>query len=133
MIRHADPLNCEASISALVAGVVTANADFYVRNHFEIPTIDPSTWRLQLGGLVRRPLSLSLQDLQRMPSATEIVTLECAGNGRSMLHPAVEGEQWAWAPSAPPSGLAFRSSKSLIWPESNCERASCSFGAPMPG
>ncbi len=94
MIRHADPLNCEASTSALVAGVVTPNADFYVRNHFEIPTIDPSSWRIKVHGLVQRPLSLSLQDLQRMSSATEVVTLECAGNGRSMLHPAVEREQW---------------------------------------
>jgi DMSO/TMAO reductase YedYZ molybdopterin-dependent catalytic subunit len=29
-----------------------------------------------------------------MPSATAVVTLECAGNGRSRLEPPVSGEQW---------------------------------------
>jgi DMSO/TMAO reductase YedYZ molybdopterin-dependent catalytic subunit len=29
-----------------------------------------------------------------MPSQTEFVTLECAGNGRSLLNPRVNGEQW---------------------------------------
>lgn len=92
-VRHADPLNCEASI-AVLGGVTTPNADFYVRNHFQIPSLDPTSWRLRVGGLVQRPLSLSLQDLQRMRSETQIVTMECAGNGRSQLNPPVEGEQW---------------------------------------
>jgi DMSO/TMAO reductase YedYZ molybdopterin-dependent catalytic subunit len=30
----------------------------------------------------------------KMPSQTEFVTLECAGNGRSLLNPRVNGEQW---------------------------------------
>ena len=29
-----------------------------------------------------------------MPAQTHIVTLECAGNRRSMLDPPAEGEQW---------------------------------------
>lgn len=92
-VRHADPLNCEASIAAL-AGVTTPNADFYVRNHFEIPKLGSPSWRLHVGGFVQRPLSLGLQDLERMRSETRVVTLECAGNGRSQLNPPVEGEQW---------------------------------------
>ena len=94
VVHHTDPLNCEAPIGAL-GGVITPNADFYVRNHFQIPSLDPSTWRLQVGGLVRRPLSLALTDLRNMRSETQVVTLECAGNGRSMLNPPVEGEQWS--------------------------------------
>jgi len=30
-----------------------------------------------------------------MPSQTQFVTLECAGNGRSLLNPPVNGEQWS--------------------------------------
>jgi DMSO/TMAO reductase YedYZ molybdopterin-dependent catalytic subunit len=30
----------------------------------------------------------------KMPSQTRFVTLECAGNGRSLLDPRVTGEQW---------------------------------------
>jgi len=94
VVHRAHPLNGETSIPALVGGVVTPNQQFYVRNHFEIPDLDSSTWRLDVGGLVERPLSLSLRDLHTMPSRTLVVTLECAGNGRSMLTPPVEGEQW---------------------------------------
>ncbi len=94
LVHRAHPLNCETSIPALIGGVVMPNAHFYVRNHFQIPDLDPSTWRLEVGGLVERPLSLSLRDLDNMRSHTLVVTLECAGNGRSLLDPAVEGEQW---------------------------------------
>jgi DMSO/TMAO reductase YedYZ molybdopterin-dependent catalytic subunit len=94
VVHRAHPLNCETSIPQLIGGVVMPNAHFYVRNHFQIPLLDPTIWRLEVGGLVERPLSLSLQDLHRMPSQSLAVTLECAGNGRALLAPAVEGEQW---------------------------------------
>jgi DMSO/TMAO reductase YedYZ molybdopterin-dependent catalytic subunit len=70
------------------------NAHFYVRNHFQLPDLDPSVWRLQVGGHVERALSLTLHDVQRLPSQSLIVTLECAGNGRALLAPKVDGEQW---------------------------------------
>jgi DMSO/TMAO reductase YedYZ molybdopterin-dependent catalytic subunit len=94
VVHRAHPLNCETSIPALIGGVVMPNAHFYVRNHFQIPSLDASTWRLGVGGLVERPLSLSLRDLTRMRSETLVVTLECAGNGRSLLEPPVAGEKW---------------------------------------
>jgi len=94
VVHRAHPLNCETSIPALIGGVVMPNAHFYVRNHFQIPMLDPSTWRLEVGGLVERPLSLRLRDLSNMRSETRVVTLECAGNGRSLLHPQVAGEKW---------------------------------------
>ena len=94
VVHRAHPLNCETSIPALIGGVVMPNAHFYARNHFHIPIIDPSTWRLEVGGLVDRPLRLSLRDLGNMRSETRVVTLECAGNGRALLTPPVEGEKW---------------------------------------
>jgi len=94
VVHRAHPLNCETSIRALIGGVVMPNAHFYVRNHFQVPMLDLSTWRLRVGGLVHRPLSLSLRDLKNMRSETRVVTLECAGNGRSLLQPQVEGEKW---------------------------------------
>ena len=94
VVHRAHPLNGETSIPALVGGVVMPNAHFYVRNHFQIPALDPATWRLQVGGLVERPSSLTLRALKNLPSHTLVVTLECAGNGRSLLDPPVEGERW---------------------------------------
>jgi DMSO/TMAO reductase YedYZ molybdopterin-dependent catalytic subunit len=70
------------------------NMHFYVRNHFHVPRLDAEAWRLSVDGCVERPLSLSLRQLRTMRTATAVLTLECAGNGRSMLHPPVDGEKW---------------------------------------
>jgi DMSO/TMAO reductase YedYZ molybdopterin-dependent catalytic subunit/rhodanese-related sulfurtransferase len=94
VVHSARPLNCETSIPALIGGVVMPNARFYVRNHFETPHLDPVSWRLEVKGLVERPVRLSLRDLHNMHSETLVATLECAGNGRSGFDPPADGEQW---------------------------------------
>ena len=38
--------------------------------HFDIPEVDPTTWRLAIGGHVERPLELTLDDIRRRPSVT---------------------------------------------------------------
>ncbi len=47
-----------------------------------------------IGGLVERPLSFTVRDLQNMRSKTQVVTLECAGNGRALFKRRTEGEKW---------------------------------------
>src|SRR5262249_43171910 len=94
VVHRAHPLNCETSVRDLIGGVVMPNARFYVRNHFQIPALDAAAWRLAVGGLVERPLHLGLRDLQNLRSQTMVVTLECAGNGRSGFDPAAPGEKW---------------------------------------
>jgi DMSO/TMAO reductase YedYZ molybdopterin-dependent catalytic subunit len=42
-----------------------------------LPTIDPVSYRLQVEGLVERPLSLSLADLRAMPRARQISDFHC--------------------------------------------------------
>jgi DMSO/TMAO reductase YedYZ molybdopterin-dependent catalytic subunit len=93
VIHRAHPLNGETSIPSLL-GVIMPNARFYVRNHFGIPRLDAAGFRLSVRGLADRPLDLGIDDLRRLPSETRVVTLECAGNGRSRFDPAVPGEQW---------------------------------------
>ncbi|HYT30059.1 MAG TPA: hypothetical protein VEN82_04725, partial [Actinomycetota bacterium] len=47
---------------------VTPLADFYVVDEEIIdPDIDPATWRLSVGGLTARPLSLTYDGLERLP------------------------------------------------------------------
>jgi DMSO/TMAO reductase YedYZ molybdopterin-dependent catalytic subunit len=94
LVHRAHPLNCETPLPELVGGVVMPTARFYVRNHFPIPDLDAGPFRLGVTGLVERPLSLSLRELQNMRSQTEVVTLECAGNGRTLFDPPVPGERW---------------------------------------
>jgi DMSO/TMAO reductase YedYZ molybdopterin-dependent catalytic subunit len=66
----------------------------YLLIHFDIPAVDAATWRLQLGGLVERPLELTLAELRDRPSRTLAVTLECAGNGRALLEPRAASQPW---------------------------------------
>jgi DMSO/TMAO reductase YedYZ molybdopterin-dependent catalytic subunit len=66
----------------------------YLLIHFDIPAVDVTSWRLQIGGLVERPLELSLADLRTRPARTIAVTLECAGNGRALLEPRVLSQPW---------------------------------------
>ncbi len=94
MVVREDPLNCEVRLGRLAEGAVTPNERFYIRSHFPVPAIKPGEWRLQVRGLVRSPLSLSLDDLRKMPAREDVVTLECAGNGRSLFRPKIEGEPW---------------------------------------
>jgi sulfane dehydrogenase subunit SoxC len=66
----------------------------YLLTHYDIPQVDPAVWRLELGGLVERPLSLSLDDLRARPVVDLAVTMECAGNGRVHVEPHVVSQPW---------------------------------------
>jgi len=94
VVHRAHPLNCETSIPALMGGVVMPNARFYMRNNFGIPTLDVARFGLAIGGLVERSQRFTVRDLQNMRSKTQMVTLECAGNGRALFDRPTEGEQW---------------------------------------
>jgi DMSO/TMAO reductase YedYZ molybdopterin-dependent catalytic subunit len=94
VVHRAHPLNCETSLAALVGGVVMPNARFYMRNNFRMPNLDAEPFRIALGGLVERPQSFTVRDLQNMRSKTQVVTLECAGNGRALFDRPTEGETW---------------------------------------
>jgi sulfane dehydrogenase subunit SoxC len=66
----------------------------YLLIHYDIPHVDVGTWRLEVDGLVERPLSLSLDDLRARPSVELAVTMECAGNGRALVEPHVVSQPW---------------------------------------
>jgi DMSO/TMAO reductase YedYZ molybdopterin-dependent catalytic subunit len=73
---------------------VTPPGLHYVLTHYDIPVVDPGTWRLEIAGAVERPLSLGLDDLRTRPTVTARVLLECAGNGRARLVPRPVSQPW---------------------------------------
>ena len=77
ILRERVPLNLEFPFATLDQRIVATNR-FYVRNHFAIPKIDLSTWRLRIDGLVRQQLEFSYDELRKLPSRTLEATLECA-------------------------------------------------------
>lgn len=66
----------------------------YLLTHYDIPAVDPTTWQLEVSGLVEQPLSLSLAELRERPAVTQDVTLECAGTGRARLQPRTMSQPW---------------------------------------
>lgn len=66
----------------------------YLLIHFDIPMVDEKTFTLRVGGRVRNPLSLRLDDIRSRPAKTLAVTLECAGNGRARMSPRPLSQPW---------------------------------------
>ena len=46
--------------------IITPVEDFYITSKGLAPSVDPSAWQLTIDGLVERPLTLDLQELQRL-------------------------------------------------------------------
>jgi DMSO/TMAO reductase YedYZ molybdopterin-dependent catalytic subunit len=66
----------------------------YLLIHFDVPACDEASWSVAVGGRVRQQLSLSMADLRARPPVTARVTMECAGNGRALLHPRPLSQPW---------------------------------------
>jgi DMSO/TMAO reductase YedYZ molybdopterin-dependent catalytic subunit len=92
-IVTAVPENSETPLEN-VRGWVTPNRLFFVRNHFKVPEIDLSSWRLRVEGCVERPAEWTWEELSALPERSVFATMECAGNGRSFLQPNVAGVPW---------------------------------------
>jgi len=73
----------------------------YLLIHYDIPDVDPATFRLEIGGAVERPVSLSLDDLRGRERIAEPITFECAGNGRALLESRPEANRELHAPHEP--------------------------------
>jgi sulfite oxidase len=68
---------------------------FFVRNHMHEPSeLSADDWRLNVGGEVEKPLTLTRAEVSRLETHAVVNTLECAGNGRSLHRPQVPGIQW---------------------------------------
>ena len=66
----------------------------YLLIHYDIPDVDPLSWRLEIGGNVGTAIELSLDDLRARPRVSLAVTLECAGNGRALYEPRPVSQPW---------------------------------------
>src|SRR6266436_2919634 len=59
---------------------ITPNEKFFSVAHYNRPTIDAKGWTLQIDGLVKRPLTLTLSEVMARPRQEVTFTLECSGN-----------------------------------------------------
>src|ERR1041384_3208343 len=66
----------------------------YLLIHYDIPSVDPATWRLSVDGHVGTGVGLSLDDVRALPAHEVVATMECAGNGRARLAPRPISQPW---------------------------------------
>jgi DMSO/TMAO reductase YedYZ molybdopterin-dependent catalytic subunit len=80
---------------------VTPNDKFFSIAHFDRPTIDPNTWKLEIDGLVKEPMSLTLADIKARPRQEVVFTVECSGNhGFPFFTGGIGNAAWAGTPLA---------------------------------
>ena len=100
------PRECRqpARLGALDSFRTPADNFFFV-NHYGQPTdLDEATWRVGIGGLVRRPQSLSLADIKARARHEVDFTLECSGNngiGLDFFIGGIGNARWGGARLAP--------------------------------
>ncbi|HEV2061806.1 MAG TPA: sulfite oxidase [Solirubrobacteraceae bacterium] len=61
----------------------------YLLIHYDIPIVDPGSYRLTIGDR-----ELTLDEIHERPRVTGPVTMECAGNGRALLRPRALSQPW---------------------------------------
>jgi len=87
-------------------GAITPAGLHYVRNHNGTPDINPDQHQLLIYGMVKQPLTFSVDSLLRYPMRNEIHFMECAGNSGGMnapmppqatagdIHGLLSGSEW---------------------------------------
>ena len=59
---------------------LTPNNQFFSIAHYDRPQIDAKEWRLEVTGLVKKPLTLTLDQIRARKKQEVTFTLECSGN-----------------------------------------------------
>jgi DMSO/TMAO reductase YedYZ molybdopterin-dependent catalytic subunit len=84
---------------------ITPTAKFFRVAHYQGPSgplIDEQAWKLEVSGLVKRPLTLTLGELKARPRQEVVFTLECSGNhGHPWFLSGIGTATWAGTPLAP--------------------------------
>jgi DMSO/TMAO reductase YedYZ molybdopterin-dependent catalytic subunit len=74
---------------------LTPPGEFFSVQHYNVPTVDPATYRLRVDGLAERPLELTLSELRARPRMEQIVGFECSGNNNARGNPLIGNARWA--------------------------------------
>lgn len=81
---------------------LTPPDQFFVIKHYNEPVLNERDWRLEISGLVERPMTLSLAVLKGRARQEVTFTMECSGNtGLPFFNGGVGNAAWAGTPLAP--------------------------------
>jgi len=70
--------------------------------HYGIPEFDSKDFKLEITGLVAKPMTFTMSELKTLPKQDQLMTLECSGNGSSKgFMNAIYNSRWTGTPLAP--------------------------------
>ncbi|HZB92258.1 MAG TPA: molybdopterin-dependent oxidoreductase [Stellaceae bacterium] len=97
ILQRTRPPLLETPFEVFDQSVLTPNDRFFVRWHWAIiPTeVKVESFRLDVHGHVNQALSLSLDDIQKLPQVQLAAVNQCSGNSRGYFLPRVAGGQWS--------------------------------------
>jgi hypothetical protein len=84
VVRSVRPEDLEMPFSGF-SDYITPIEHFFVRTHVYVPSVSLSDWRLNVGGEVATPLTLTMEDLKKLPPFELISVVECAGQRAAIL------------------------------------------------
>ena len=81
---------------------ITANDNFFGIAHYGWPEIEAGQWQLAVAGMVKKPMTLTLDDIKARPRQEVTFTIECSGNsGLPFFDGGIGNARWAGTPLAP--------------------------------
>ena len=81
---------------------ITPTDKFFTIKHFGQPSVDLASWRLDVAGLVKQSMSLTLDQIKARPRQEVTFTIECSGNtGLPFFWGGIGNATWAGTPLAP--------------------------------
>ena len=97
ILQRIRPPLLETPMEVFDRGAFTPNDQFYVRWHWAVipNSVDVNRFRLSVRGHVDHALSLSIEDILRLPRVELAAVNQCSGNSRGLFWPRVPGAQWA--------------------------------------
>jgi DMSO/TMAO reductase YedYZ molybdopterin-dependent catalytic subunit len=81
-----------------IEGPFTPADQFFTTQHYGHPTVDLASYRLKVSGMVRSPLTLSLDDLKKMNGRELAAGFECSGNSPRLVQGFAGNGRWTGIP-----------------------------------
>lgn len=81
---------------------ITASEDLFSVSHYGQPKVDAQDWKLEIAGLVEKPVRFDLEEIKARPKKTVTAVLECSGNSSNPgFSGAIGNVKWTGTPLAP--------------------------------
>jgi DMSO/TMAO reductase YedYZ molybdopterin-dependent catalytic subunit len=61
-----------------ISPYIVPNSDFYrIDTALQVPSVDPTTWKLKIHGMVENEIELTFKELEKLPLEEHLITLTC--------------------------------------------------------